>query len=332
MASPVDKARHVLELNHANAQETVRDAGMKETLKLLRQAERELEKRLHTATHLRGLGDDTFTVTQLRASIVQIKHVIMALTHGLKRILLKSGKRIARTSTKHAIDYLIAADAAFRGVGTAPLALREALMFERARVGVHSSILHRLSANPHHPSHMGILKRYGVETIKDFERTLRVGMMQKKSWHEMRHDITKKSPFLRRKPAHWAARIVRTEMMGAYNRAHLETVHVANHELGDMVKIVSSVFDDRTGADSYAVHGQIRYPDEEFESWFGGYDCPPDRPNDRSIIVAHRKSWGIPGYLEQRDDGEIAEIWASEGRKGPPPDRPEMDTTGMTDD
>lgn len=114
--------------------------------------------------------------------------------------------------------------------------------------------------------------------------------------------------------------------MGAYNRAGWEANREADDQLGDMVKILSATFDDRTGSDSFAVHGQIRRPDEAFESWFGLYQHPPNRPNDREIVVPHRISWPIPEYLKWRADDEIKARWTREKRKGPPPERPKMTT------
>jgi len=114
--------------------------------------------------------------------------------------------------------------------------------------------------------------------------------------------------------------------MGAYNRAGWEAIREADAQLGDMVKIVSETFDSRTGADSFAVHGQIRRPEEAFEWWDGLYHHPPNRPNDRATVVPHRVSWPIPPALAWRSQGEITARWHMEGRRGSPPDRPKMTT------
>jgi hypothetical protein len=113
---------------------------------------------------------------------------------------------------------------------------------------------------------------------------------------------------------------------GMYNRAGWEANREANDQLGDMVKITSGVFDDRTASDSYASHGQIRLPDEAFETWFGLMQHPPDRPQDRAIVVPHRIAWPIPDYLRWKTNEEIARRWAMEKRKGPMPPRPTMTT------
>ena len=122
--------------------------------------------------------------------------------------------------------------------------------------------------------------------------------------------------------------------MGAYNRASWEGMREADDQLGDMVKILAATFDDRTGWDSYQVHGQIRLPDEAFE-WnapSGSYSFmhPPNRPNDREVVVPHRIAWVIPSYLEQLSDGEVLDAWLREKRKGTLPDRPTMTTVPLS--
>jgi hypothetical protein len=96
-----------------------------------------------------------------------------------------------------------------------------------------------------------------------------------------------------------------------------------------MVKILAATFDHRTSADSYAVHGQIRRPEEFFDTWTGQVMHPPARPNDREVVVPHRVSWPIPDELKPKSDAEIAARWSAEGRKGSPPPRPRISTVPL---
>ena len=175
---------------------------------------------------------------------------------GLKGILVDGTAQAADGAAQATVAHLARADAAFRGVGTQPLALDEARLLDRAAMGAHSSLLHRLSSggttapgadSEEHHAKAGILARYGASTIEHFERVLQLGVLQRKSWRDMRDDLRKKSPFLMGKPAWWAQRIVRTELMGAAGRGAWEASREADEQLGDVVKIISSVFDDRTG-------------------------------------------------------------------------------------
>lgn len=312
--------------------------GQKRMKKILEKAQRDLEDRLR-ATVATGAGADSFTAAQLKATLVQIKAIAKDVSRGIQVTLLAGAKEAAEAASDHTLEYLAVAEKKFKGVGTQPLALREATIIDKATSGAQASVLRRLASSgtpaknadalPHRAKD-GILERYGMRTIGHFEEILQGGLVTRKPWAEVRQQITKASPFLEGAPAHWAERIVRTETMGIYGRASFESVKAADDELGDMVKIAAAVFDDRTGADSIAIHGAIRRPDEPFQSWFGLFQHPPDRPNDRSCIVPHRISWPIPDYLAWRSDAEVFARWKKEGRKGAPPPRPKMTTVPLS--
>ena len=326
--------RDVLVQNRRDAMDLVSKMGVRKLRHVLGKAEVELVQRLADVK----VPGDSFTRTSMQATLAQIRDTMEGVKQGMRGTVVDGAKLAAEHAARGTIDYLTQADQEFRGVGTTPLALDEASMFEQSIVGARSSVLRRLGSSgegiPGAPAgevdaKMGILDRYGMNVIGSFEQKLQVGVIQRKSWEEMKGDIIGSSPFLQGKPSFWGERIVRTEMMGAYNRASWEANRDADDQLGDMCKILSATFDDRTAADSYAVHGQIRLPDEAFESWFGLYQHPPNRPNDREIVVPHRISWNIPPYLKWRNEGEIVKRWLFEGRKGKPPPRPNMTTVSM---
>lgn len=326
MSSVAKKAQAALLANRKAAYDLSTKKGGDATRSLLDDAARELKQRL-MQVETTGAGEGSFTAVQMRSTLAQIEATLATLTGGLTDLLLTEGKRSASKSVRNQLNYLKEADKAFRGVGVQPLALPETSMMDRAVKNTESSLLRRLVSTPEDtPEKMGILNRYGVETVGVFEQRLQQGLLQKKSWVDMRNDLIAESPFLQAEPVYWAERIVRTELMGAYNRAGYEAGKVVQEELGDMLKILAATFDDRTAADSYAVHGQIRKPSEAFSDWFHNYLNPPNRPNDRETIVWHRMRWELPSYLEPRSDAEVAARWRKEGRKGSPPARPLMET------
>ena len=336
------RAREVLAQNRATALGYAQRAGQERVLAQLRRAATNLERRLAAFPELRVGLADPFTAVQLRTTLAQLRSVIRDLAQALGQVVVQGAVQAAGAAATDTVAYLRAADAAFRGVGVQPLALREAAMLDAATVGVRSSVLRRLAssgtpaATPEQVARprevkLGILDRYGVETVGHFEQTLRTGLLERKPWGELRRDIIAESPFLQGAPAHWATRIVRTEVMGAYGKASWEVTREAHKETGDFCKILSATFDDRTGSDSYAIHGMIRRPDEAFEWWEGAFLHPPNRPNDREIVVPHRVAWEIPKYLAWRDAAAIAAAWRREGRKGRPPPRPQMTTIPLAD-
>jgi len=270
--------------------------------------------------------DESFTAAQMRVTLQQVEQTVRELTSQLGESVVSNARAMAEEGALNTAEYLQRVDRSFRGLGEQGLPIKEASMMDQSISGVESTVLRRLASDPEDQRGFGILARYGLETVKQFESAMQIGLIAKKPWAEIRDSLVSQSPFLQGAPSYWTERIVRTEMMGAYNRASWESIRVADDALGDMVKILSATFDNRTGSDSYAVHGQIRRVDEPFEWWEGKYMHPPNRPNDREIVVPHRVAWPIPDYLRWRSGGEIMQRWRQEKRRGSPPPRPNMTT------
>lgn len=325
-------AREALAKNRRDAMGLAERVGGDRMRRQLAAAEQELLARLKMLDP--GMAG-TFTEVRMQATLAQVRHVLRSLRGGMASAILDTGLEAADAASGGVLEYLQTVDANFGGVGAQPLALDEGAMFDSARSGAKASLLRRLMTSGEnvpgaekvpHMAKMGILDRYGANVVGDFEDELRQGLVTRRPWEEIKAGIVKKSPFLQGKPSFWAERIVRTETMGAYNQASSESVAEADEQLGDMVKILSATFDDRTAADSYAVHGQIRRTEEPFDTWFGQIMFPPARPNDREVVVPHRISWPLPRYLSPRTRGEVVARWKKEKRKGAPPPTP-IDTT-----
>lgn len=328
-ATVANKARKeidaALRAARADAEKMVQGKGRRNVRALLRKAELELNQRL-AALDAAGADKDAFTSQRTSATLLQVQAVLADLSKGMKGALIDNAKTAAKKSAEGVISQLEDLDKLYRGIGVQPLALDQARLFDRAIMGAESSVLHRLSGSAEGG---GILQRYGTAVIENFEERLQLAAITREPWADTRNALIKESPFLQGAPAHWAERIVRTETMAALNRGTFEATRQANDELGDVVKILCATFDNRTGADSYAVHGQIRRPEEAFQWWEGLYQHPPNRPNDREIVVMHRIAWPIPAELSPRSDGEVAARWRAQGRKGSPPPRPKMTTVDL---
>lgn len=314
----------VLRQDQAAAAKFAERAGKERLREALERAQADLEKRLKHVSTL-GAGSDSFSAAQVKATLEQVRGVLRPLQGAIQAVAVGAGGEAAETATGATLAYLQAAEQHFTGIAQ-PLALNEAAIYESSISGTNTSILARIAADPAHPGHPGVLARYGTAVIGKFETELQQRFLAKTPWETVKERLVQSSPFLQGAPAHWAERIVRTEVMGASNRASWETIRATDEQLGDLCKILSCAFDTRTGADSIAVHGEIRRPDEAFESWFGAFQHPPDRPNDRAVVVPHRISWPIPPYLQPMSDGDVAARWAAEGHKGGHPGRPNMST------
>jgi hypothetical protein len=115
-----------------------------------------------------------------------------------------------------------------------------------------------------------------------------------------------------------AERIVRTQTAWAYNAGSADAIAEAQDDLPDILQRwtefvdddTGKPLDDRVGADSIAMHGQVAAPGEMFimpsnavgvsQSMLGeSWAFPPNRPNDRSVLSPWRKGWGIPAWSYQ---------------------------------
>ena len=161
--------------------------------------------------------------------------------------------------------------------------------------------------------HRESMGRYGARAITDMENALSTSLVMGETPGDA---ITRIQEVM---DGEWwqAERIVRTESAWAYNATTRDGLEDAAEELLDLrmqwneqVDESGSPLDDRVGLDSLAMHGQVTDVDGEFvmppktpsgeavseglvgESWA----FPPNRPNDRAIVVPWRKEWGVPGW------------------------------------
>lgn len=290
---------------------------------LMRRAHAELVSRLKDVP----ATDGSFTTLQMRSTLKQIEAVIRMTKTQLLGTVVTAADEVGNNSTAATLRYLREAEKTYRGVGGAGLGINTAKVFDAAVTGTSTSVLRRIATDPSKPGHKGVMDRYGDAVIDHFEKTLQTSIVTGAPWDDVKNQLVSGSPFLQSAPEHWAERIVRTELMGAHNMAgFLATQEIHAQTGGTMIRILCATFDDRTASDSYAVHGQIRRMDEPFESWFGSYMTPPNRPNDREVVVPHSIEWKIPENLHPKSDAEVTARWRQENRKGSPPPRPLMST------
>ena len=236
---------------------------------------------------------------------------------GLQKIVLDAGELAAQQGGDAVVRYLRAAGKHAEGAGHAPLQLEEAGIVDAAAQGVRALILRRLASlgepvegadSQPHRAKQGILERYGLLTVQHFEEILQQGFVAQTPWPDMRRRITEASPFLQQAPAHWAERIVRTEVHGALNRALWESIRESDEQLGDMVKILCATFDDRTGcllASTRVSGAMVR---AVFRRWYEGpatrlvteagrdFTATPNHP------VLTRRGWVAAGQLRLGDE------------------------------
>lgn len=161
--------------------------------------------------------------------------------------------------------------------------------------------------------HKDSMARYGARAVTDMEDALSVSLISGETPLEAVERVREVID------VEWwqAERIVRTETAWAYNATHRDGIVESAEELpglmmqwNEYVDEQGNPQDNRVGVDSLAMHGQVTDVDGEFimppkapdgtpvspslvgESW----EFPPNRPNDRAVLVPWRAEWGVPGW------------------------------------
>ena len=282
--------------------------GNRVVYRMLKDAEGDLVYRLHQR-ELRGLGKAPFTETQMQVVLAQIRDVLVQLANRMGPEVARRAEAVAARGGRQVAEYIKAAEAYYRGI-SGPLPIEDAALEDAAVAGTRASVVRRLMVEDPSGKGGGILQRYGWETSRWFERELRVGLATRKPFAEVRAAMIERSPFLQAAPAYWAERIARTELHYAMNKGAHAAMSRAQDTLTDMVRVLVATFDNRTAPDSYNVHGEIRRMTEPFEYVAGNgeheeFMTPPNRPNDREIVVAHRTSWPLPDHFKPKTTAEV---------------------------
>lgn len=296
----VNRAARVVSLTDPNGRKAAT-----QLLELLRAADVRLARKLSTYASGEAVTFTAAHAASMRAQMAVVASFVEARLLGLTEETALRAVVGSIQSTANLIEKL---EMAFKGVNT-PLALRQASVMSRLANGTRSSLL---------AQHETSVDRYKTAMIMQMERRMMVGLLENQNVDQVVDNLVSlKGPrgrvSIRAKLAegkvvrlaeedieeglfvryrYWAERIVRTETANAYEEAGLRSLYEAKNDLPDMQKKIMAVFDNRTAADSIAVHGQIRPLDGMFIDGAGRqYLRPPARPNDRETVIPWRPEW-----------------------------------------
>ena len=244
-------------------------------LKLYKRVRQELRDRLDL------LPRDKFTAQQMRGTLLQIELAIIEMNRILSEEVSSSAQLAAETGVDHLIKELTKFEKHFRGA-VVPINLDAILVATETK----NFLFNKYDAS---------LKAYGEGLRSHFASTLTEAAAQQKSSGEVVSDISK--VFLGEE---WRLhRLVRTELHSVYNTGKIRGMtDLRENEMPDLMKTLFHPMDSRTGADSKRLNrnNPIVPVDEPFvESSTGRkltYMAPPNRPNDRAILIPYREGWG----------------------------------------
>ena len=224
--------------------------------------------------------------SSLRAMLAQVDAVATLMGDGLEKHLADVTRTAVELGARHGVDEFSTLERHFTGT-TPVLQLESSAVFNGLVEGVDRSLVRRRSARA---------KTWSLDQAEQIERRMSVGVATGKPLFDLVADVQKDLATERWK----AERIVRTESALAHSSAKQEVISTVEKDLGrPMQKKLIETIDDRTGDDSFLIHGQTVDADKPF-AWMrkrsGGwvreeYMTPPNRPLDRSTMIAWDPEW-----------------------------------------
>lgn len=264
----------------------VEQNGLRGVRKLYKEARGEIVDRLRVLA--RGKMGDSVEARSLQAMLAQIDSVLEQTAKQLREQLKDVSSSAAELGARHAGEEFGVLAKHF--TGTEPVVgVQKAAVVRGLVKGVDSSLLarHRIQS-----------RTWSANAISSMERTLALSAMTGKPMDQVIDDVVGADGF---EMERWRAeRIVRTESSYAHNAGKQSAMEETAEEFDvDMHKRLLEHFDDRTGDDSFLLHGQTVPVGEPFVwrtkrrgSWVTiEYMFPPNRPNDRAVVIPWDPSW-----------------------------------------
>ena len=253
---------------------TLEDVEAKRMLARYKEVRQELRDRLDR------LPGDIFTAQQMRGTLAQIDGAITAMTLSLKSGMKDASFNAAMMGVEHQISEIRKFDQHFLGA-VVPINLNAALVAQ----DTNNFLINRFDAS-----------------IEAYSQDLRSTLVS-----ELTNQMLMQAPFSRVvqglgkffQGEEWKLhRIARTELHNVYNVGKMNGMaEVKDSTLPDLMKGLVHPMDSRTAADSKALAliDPIVPIDKPFRfRWKGEtrvFMAPPDRPNDRAILVPYRQAW-----------------------------------------
>jgi hypothetical protein len=221
-----------------------------------------------------------FTAQHLRGVLAQVDGAIIALNESLQGGMVEGAYQAALTGVSHLLKELSGFDKQFIGAVT-PINLRAA-------------VVARDTSNLMIEKYKTSMETYGQSMRQIISQNLLSAAIGATNYSQVVGDISKF--FVGEE---WRLhRVVRTELHHIYNIGKINGMRELTDDVPDLMKTLMHPMDARTGLDSqYAAKlALVAVLDEPFKyEWKGKtreFQAPPDRPNDRAILVPYREEWG----------------------------------------
>ncbi len=237
---------------------------------------------------LASLPRGTFTAQHLRGVLAQVEAGIIAMNAELSGQTLAGANKAALLGVDGLLTQMKEFDEKFSGAVT-PININASLIAS----DTSKLLVKRYNTN---------LDQYGKGLYEEISHGLLTATIGETTQDEVVARIASKFG-----GEEWQlARIVRTELHNVVNLGKIKSMEELQEDIPDLLKTLMHPMDSRTGADSKfaASLKLVEKIEDPFEyTWkklTRVFMAPPDRPNDRSVIVPYRKEWGKlrePGFI-----------------------------------
>lgn len=240
---------------------------------------------------------DSFSAQHLRGVMAQVEGALAAMNEKLKGEMQSGAYEMALSGVEDLTDEMATFDEAFLGAVT-PINLNAAA----AATDTTNFLVTKYDTS---------LDEYGTDLLNQIGKGLLAASIGELNADQV---VGRIGEFFTAEE--WKLRrIVRTELHNIYNVGKMRGMRtLADDTIPDLKKTLMHPMDQRTGKDSIYAAGLrlVVDIDEPFEyEWKGqlrSFMAPPDRPNDRAILVPYRTEWGaargeafIPGNFPAFD-------------------------------
>ncbi len=226
------------------------------------------------------LGRDTFTAQRLRGALVQVETALLEMEEVLKDSMIDSARKASVRGVTHLVKEIELFSEEFTGA-LIPIDIDAVLIAN----DVNNLLLAKYEAS---------LRAYTGAMRAQVASVLTNAAIEKANYADVIHRMS-----LYFRGEEWKLhRIARTELSHIYNFSKQKGMFdTKDRYIPDLKKTLIHPMDGRTGDDSKQVKRMNLIVDIEkpFAYTYKGKErifmTPPDRPNDRSIMVPYRDEW-----------------------------------------
>ena len=239
------------------------------------------DARNRLVARLSTMPSGTFTAQHLRGVLAQVEAAITEINKSLNIEMLAGAQDASSMGVDHLINEMQTFDEKFTGAVTP--------------INLNAALLANDTANFLVTKYQTNLDAYGNDLMTQITNGLFSATIGEVNSEEVVGRISK---FF--SAEEWKLRrIVRTELHNIYNMGKIRGMDEMSQDLiPDLMKTLMHPMDGRTGKDSIyaATLGLVANINEPFEYYWNGelssFMSPPDRPNDRSVLVPYLPEWG----------------------------------------